>query len=187
MSYNLLELSRFPQDVAFATLYTGVTNHSDVKKQLISGNKDYDFAFINAANIVSMEQVYAALHKCLLDTHNGTGKAKTLQTQLIVTLSPARNIMQALQRFGIPSDGETSDLIVIKMLSKPDATKDRLDEISSHLDKIIQFKEKSALSDSALTQVTDFNLVRKNYKLKGESDRTHLSRLIVGTIQLKGL
>ncbi|QPG75145.1 hypothetical protein FOA43_002489 [Brettanomyces nanus] len=194
MAYNILQLSQFPQYKVFVSLYKGVTNHADIRDSIKSGSlpDDFDFAFLNAANLLSMEQLYSALFRCFVDKRNGKMKANTIHTELISDLSPVKNIMEALTRFGIPAEGEKSDLIILKVIeSTTSPEKAQLDQVYDTVSKVVQNNGVAGvcLTDAALESTVDLQSIRKNYKLGDmfTEDRERLNRLIIGTIQLRGL
>ncbi|VEU24191.1 DEKNAAC105468 [Brettanomyces naardenensis] len=202
MTYSTLTLPQFPHYRIFASLYKNVKNHRQIRDGIRSGSisADFDFAFLNAANVLSLEQIYSALFRCFVDKANGKMKANTIHTELISDMSTVKNIMEALTKFGIPSKGDTVDLVVLKVLYSGDEddsgdgnsfSPDALKKISGQLDSAIENDGAGGccLTDTELESTADLHKIRKNYKLSDlfSEDRDRLNRLLIGTIQLKGL
>lgn len=194
MQYNILEVSGFPRYKIFASLYKGVRNHREIRK-LIASSKvdiDIDFAFLNADNVICLEQLYSALFRCFVDERNGDMKARSIHTEIISDMSPLRNIMEALSKFGIPSKGETSNMIVLKVIeSSEPIEKDEVEKIATGLDILLENENTGGLyvTDANLEDTAKPRTIIKNYKLGNvsEEDKDKLIRLVVDTIQLRGL
>lgn len=194
MTYNVLKLPGFPEYEIFASLYKGVTNHKAIRNEIGSSSSkvDLDFAFVNAENILCMEQLYSALFRCFVDKKNGDMKARTIHTEIISDLSPLRNIMEALGKFGIPSKGDKSNIIALKILGSSDPSDTgSLDKIAKGLDDLFENDGIGGvyLTDANLESTSDIGKICKNYKLGDlhAEDNDKLTRLVVDIIQLRGI
>lgn len=88
----LTSFPQFPETTVLVALFQDVENAQQVKTNLIKGNEQYDFCFINADNIISQKQVLSATYKTLVDDKNKTTKSKSLNTEIILNVSPFRNV-----------------------------------------------------------------------------------------------
>lgn len=111
--HHIHRLPQFPQHVVHVHKFTSVSNSSTIKTHLIDGNTAYDFAFIDARNVISEEQLMSAVYRALLDHTNDKIRTKTVHSEIIFSLSPTQNIGDALRRFGIQDDSK--DVIVVKI------------------------------------------------------------------------
>ncbi|GME79000.1 unnamed protein product [Ambrosiozyma monospora] len=194
-NYQLLNLHQFPSYKVFATVFTNVKNTDEIKSHLIKGDKQYDFAFINAENILSLEQLYSALYKALLDDTNDRKNSKTLHTELIFDLAPQKNIMECLNKFGISS--HSSNLLVVKIIKSQtsDATQSQEEgKVSVRDDVFDQLNQKIngevvPLNDETFKQFANLNAIKKNFKLGNTftENTDKLNRLLISVTQLKGL
>lgn len=98
MSSNHLEITipQFPQFKVSIHKFSNVKNSADIKQNLLSGNQDYNFAFINSYTIVSAEQLIAAVYRALLDYTKDKIRTRTLHSEVIFSLSPTQNVSMNL-------------------------------------------------------------------------------------------
>lgn len=188
--YIELKVPIFESHTAIAVLMKNVQNLEIIKENLIKGNFDYDYGFINAKNIVSLEQIYSAYYKVMQDSAYNTMKSRTLHTEFIYALSPFKNIMDCLNKFGI---SKTSDvLLILKIVKKEDATTEYFESQLKHI-KTVVTGEIIKLDDENLQNFADAKSIAKNYKLKTnnrkslDNDWNLVTRNVVSIIQLKGL
>ncbi|GMG39708.1 unnamed protein product [Ambrosiozyma monospora] len=194
-NYRLLDINQFPSYKVFATVFTDVKNTDEIKSHLIKGDRQYDFAFINAENILSFEQLYSALYKALLDDTNDRKKSKTLHTELIFDLAPQKNIMECLNKFGISS--HSSNLLVIKIIKsqqnyitdpqeeeKVPVWEDVFDQLNQNIDG-----EVVSLNDETFKNFANLNTIKKNFKLGNTftENTDKLNRQLISVTQLKGI
>jgi len=94
MSSNSLQFTipQFPKFKISIHKFSNVTNSSEIKHNLISGNQEYNFAFINSYTIVSIEQLVAAIYRSLLDYTQFKIRTKTLHSEVIFSLSQTQNV-----------------------------------------------------------------------------------------------
>lgn len=196
MAYGKLNLAQFPNYTVLIFLFTDVDSPilKQVKEQLISGNKDYDFCFLNTQHIVSLEHLYNSIHKAILNYEFGNMRAKTLNTEIIFNLSPINNIMDALKRFGV--DETCPNLITIKVLPTSECNEMECKELNTHLLKILSIDDSHnpKLNDELIfDSLVDLKKLKKVYKLndanfsQDESNlQGELTRLTIGACQLRG-
>lgn len=82
-------------------LFENVTNASEIRQGLISGDEKFEFAFVDPSNIVSIEQLKLAIYRALNDAESGHMRTKSIHGEILFCFSPVNNIMDAFRRFGI--------------------------------------------------------------------------------------
>lgn len=189
LPHIIIELPSFTKYKAVATLVTDVENLKEIKENLIKGNKEYDYGFINASNVVSLEQIRSAYYKVMVDEKNGGMKTRTLHTEMIYNLCPSKNIMDCLNRYGISKDSKT--LLVLKIVESEKLVDDFVSETLKNLQKIVHGNFVD-LSDAELQKHVNLKTIEKynQIKIRGtllENNWNNISRLLVTSIQLKGL
>lgn len=196
MVYQIVKLPQFPKFTILVFLFTNIDSPilKKVKEQLIKGNKDYDFCFLNTQHIISLEHLYSSIHKAVLNHEFGNMKAKTLNTEIIFNLSPINNIMDALKRFGV--DDTCSNLISIKVIPTSEASESAFEEVNKHLLDILCCDESHnpELTDEVIyNSLVDIKKLKKVYKLNDaelSNDESclqgELTRLSIGACQLRG-
>ncbi|GMM33705.1 Cgi121 protein [Saccharomycopsis crataegensis] len=199
---------QFPHVQVLGVLATNVKNIDTIKQAVISLDQRYDYCFINAANVVSVEQINCAIFKTLTNYYFNEKKplrTNSVHAETILNLSPNANITDSLNRFGI-SKG-SANLIILKVyglggpqqrqqenesLLPDDAAKDLQGVIQRDLQNIKDVVEAEVAeldNDEQLVGISDLKLIKKNYKLGDMmvEDREVLSRLLVSVLQLSDL
>lgn len=187
--FREIEVPVFDKYKAVAILAKNVTNLQNIKENLIKGNTDYDYSFINAQNIISLEQLYSAFYKVMLDESHGSMKSRTLHTELIYALSPFKNILDCLNKFGISKTSDT--LLVVKIVKGETVTPIFIKENLENLERIID-GDLIELNDENLQGSANVKMIEKNYKLNIRNtalkdDWDKITRSLVAITQLKGL
>ncbi|SCV03538.1 LAME_0H11232g1_1 [Lachancea meyersii CBS 8951] len=85
-----------------ASLFTDVQNTEDLRAQVAT----MPFAMIDASTICSLEQLFCAVYKALVECKYNRLRTKTLNSECILSLSPTSNIAEAFKRFGIKEDSK---------------------------------------------------------------------------------
>lgn len=166
---------RFPQFPQFAVIvhkFSSVRNAKQIKDELLQGNETYDFAFITAKTIVSIEQLSSAIYRALLDHTKDRIRTRTLHSEVIFSLSPSSNIGDALRKFGIQDDSE--DLVIVKIL-----------ETEVPYDLSIVDGEEVEVTDEEFERTVDYGIIKNNYKIDSQ-DPGLITRQTVNSIQLRG-
>ncbi|AWU75834.1 uncharacterized protein C5L36_0B10700 [Pichia kudriavzevii] len=187
--FREIEVPVFDKYKAVAILAKNVTNLQNIKENLIKGNTDYDYSFINAQNIISLEQLYSAFYKVMLDESHGSMKSRTLHTELIYALSPFKNILDCLNKFGISKTSDT--LLVVKIVKGETVTPIFIKENLENLERIID-GDLIELNDENLQGSANVKMIEKNYKLNIRNTALkdnwdEITRSLVAITQLKGL
>lgn len=187
--FREIEVPVYKKYKAVCFLASNVKNCQEIKENLIKANKDYDYGFINAKNVVSLEQLYSGFYKTVMSQHDGNMKSRTLHTELLYSLSPFKNIMDCLNKFGISKD--SNSILIVKIVESETLNNDFIKTQQEHLKSIID-GEFLDITDDSLQEITDIKALEKNYKLKIRSTKLEnnwpsISRNLVSITQLKGL
>ncbi|CAD6505243.1 BgTH12-00735 [Blumeria graminis f. sp. triticale] len=175
-------------------LYRNVKNSAFLEQQLLGGNSDYEYAFIDARVILSKVHVFASCFRAIVDQLSDKLRTRNVHSEIVFALSPNNNIRTAFRNFGITAN--TSSLLVIKI---GDLTQSL--SIRSHLEKVIEGDE-IGFCDSALADIIDWSLVGRLYKLgntrqdeggnrkwqwEAEVDRKEAEMRVLSSIALRGM
>ncbi|PGG95758.1 hypothetical protein AJ79_09886 [Helicocarpus griseus UAMH5409] len=200
-----IELSHIPDRPVHVALYRDVQNAPFLREQLLSGNTEFEYAFIDAATVLSTTHILAAVFRALKDYQNNRLKSKNVHSEIVYSLSPNNNIAESFRKFGLVD--ATKDLVVVKVSTTPDITHK---SVSQHLGEVIQGTPLE-FDDENLRLVSDVSKIKKAYKLgsgnvkpprKAEAGKTvpveptssaelggeirDLERTVVGLMALRG-
>ena len=155
-----IHLSHMPPELALhVALYRDVRNPAFLKQQLLDGNVEFEYAFIDASMILSTAHVLAAAFRALNDLMHERLKSRNVHSEIVFALSPNNNIGEAFRKFGIGD--ATSNLLVIKVSTSPSITPEN---IRRHLNGAVQ-GTCMEFTDANLHSVFDLARIRKAYKL----------------------
>lgn len=191
--YDVIKFPQFGEYTVFLSYFQGIEKEvlSTVKKELVAGNKVYDFCFLNTNHIISLEHLYSSIYRSISNLENDCMRAKTVNTEIIFNLSPINNIMDALKRFGV--DESLDKTIVIKIFKTSEVSDEILQSTNRHLLNLLQVdpSQNLKLDDSLLFELVNIDKFKKIYKLNdaklGSTDiQAQLTRLAVGACVLRG-
>ncbi|KAK4552928.1 hypothetical protein LTR86_010060 [Recurvomyces mirabilis] len=170
-----ITLPHLPQYPLQVVLFSEVKNADFLRQQLLDGNKDFEYAFLDAAVILSREHVFAACFRAINDTQQSRLKSKNVHSEIVFAMSPNNNISESFRRFGVSDT--TKDLLAIKVASRDLIQTEKHLRLSTQ-GTIVPF------SDEVLAGMTDEARLRKAYKIDvvGKEAEAY----VVGTIALKG-
>lgn len=125
----------------------------------------------------------------MLDESHGSMKSRTLHTELIYALSPFKNILDCLNKFGISKTSDT--LLVVKIVKGETVTPIFIKENLENLERIID-GDLIELNDENLQGSANVKMIEKNYKLNIRNTALkdnwdEITRSLVAITQLKGL
>lgn len=155
-----LNLAHMPPELAIhVALYKNVENASFLKEQLLAGNTDFEYAFIDASIILSTRHVLAATFRAMNDYLCDRLKSRNIHSEIVFCLSPNNNIGEAFRRYGL-SDTSKS-LVVIKVSTDPSVTHD---SVEAHLKEVMKGSP-LPFEDSSFEDISDLPKIAKAYKL----------------------
>ncbi|KAI5270189.1 CGI-121-domain-containing protein [Aureobasidium subglaciale] len=188
-----IALPHLPQYPLCVGLFKNVKNASFLRQQLLAGNADFEYAFLDASVVLSRMQFLAASFRGINDFASNRMKSHNVHSEIVFSFSPNNNIAESFRRFGISDT--TQYVLAIKVLSGSNTT---AESVSKHLQQNID-GEQVDVSDANLAEVADQARLRKIYKLnvqvrKGAANGTaspvseikELETSILGVMVLKG-
>ncbi|THV46772.1 hypothetical protein BGAL_0361g00100 [Botrytis galanthina] len=138
-------------------LYRNITNASFLHQQLLTGNTDFEYAFIDASVVLSKLHILAAAYRAINDALEERLKSRNIHSEIVFSLSMNNNIAESFRRFGITPT--TTSLLVVKVAPASSAS-----QISEHLSSVIE-GEPVPFEDESLASMVDIARVKKLYKL----------------------
>jgi EKC/KEOPS complex subunit CGI121/TPRKB len=155
-----IHLSHMPPELALhVTLYRDVKNAAFLKQQLLDGNADFEYAFIDASMILTTTHVLAAAFRAMNDHLHERLKSRNVHSEIVFALSPNNNIGEAFRKFGMGDT--TSHLLVIKVSTSPSVTSE---SVRSHLEGAIK-GVCVEFNNESLQAASDLGKIRKAYKI----------------------
>ncbi|KAK4149844.1 kinase binding protein CGI-121-domain-containing protein [Chaetomidium leptoderma] len=203
MALEKLELEHVPTAYQlYAGFFRDVTNAEFLHAQLLSRNSEFEYAFIDASSVISRLHLVSAVYSAVNVLLDGTLRTPNVHSEIVVSLNTNNNIADAYRRWGI-TPGKTKDLIVVKVVPPPSPAQDETPTqpptqlaIWDHLQQHVKGTP-TPLTDSELSQATDWPKVRKYYRLNGvpaldrladeQERRKHSERLAIMGMALRGL
>ncbi|KAK9376942.1 kinase binding protein CGI-121-domain-containing protein [Lipomyces chichibuensis] len=178
-----LRLPQFPQCLVHIGLYTSVANASIIRRELLSSNTRYSYAFVDPRSVLSVAHVLAAVYRALTDMEAGGMRTRTLSSEIVFAFGGTMNIAETLRRFGINDDSDS--LLVVKVDTDQ---VERSHSVWDELGEIIQGTS-IPVTDENIALLTDVEIVRKNYKIQqgiSLADRSDATKVVAGAIALRG-
>ncbi|KIX93218.1 uncharacterized protein Z520_11072 [Fonsecaea multimorphosa CBS 102226] len=163
---EIIKLAHMPPELAlYVAMYTDVQNAPFLKEQLLAGNSDFEYAFVDARMIVSVNHVLAAAFRAMNDYLHDRLKSRNIHSEIIG---------EAFRRFGVSES--TRDLLVLKVATTPEVI---LESVAEHLSTHIQ-GQASAFDDAIFCKVADVDRIRKVYKLNSATSGGRSGKAVNG-------
>ncbi|GIJ99237.1 5'-flap endonuclease [Aspergillus viridinutans] len=160
VSLETIHLPHLPSALPIhIALYRDVKNSPFLRQQLLSGNGDFEYAFIDASMVISRTHILSAIFRAVNDYLNGRLKSRNVHSEIVFSLSPTNNIADSFRKFGITD--LTTDLLVVKVSVTPDVTHD---SVAAHLQQSIEGSP-VPFADETLSEISDVSKIKKAYKL----------------------
>ncbi|KAG8987520.1 RuvB ATP-dependent DNA helicase pontin [Tulasnella sp. 427] len=162
----------------FEGLLVNVKNAAAIRSRIIAAStaggeageierEAVNFAFIDARTITSREHLLAALYVALVAASHSDLTTKTVHSEILWALNYSNNITESIKRFGV-SDSTTS-LLVVRVGDRqtlPSGSKTLSnDEVKSMASSVVEGQWASL---GQLSEITDWSVVRKYYKLNSD-------------------
>jgi len=141
-------------------LYEDLKNASFLHQQLLAGNTDFEYAFVDASVAVSRVHILASAYRAINDLVEQRLRSRNVHSEIVFCLSPNNNIAESFRRFGISPS--TTSLLVLKV-STPEKPY-TAEAVRSHLQSSVEGTA-VPFGDNELAKSTDLARVKKIYKL----------------------
>jgi len=181
-------------------LFTEVKNGGALKKALVEASRSndaaeqrrLDWAFLDASMITSLQHLVSAVCQALVSRSHGTLKTRTLHSEILWTLSPGSNIMEAIKTFGIGA--QTSALLLVKLQPIEAGANDDVDEaarrlVDGRLVSLDQLGKSTTINWEALRRLYKLNEDPVIKELAGDDVELHamMDQIITSTVALKSV
>ncbi|KAF1930491.1 CGI-121-domain-containing protein [Didymella exigua CBS 183.55] len=203
-TFTLPHYDAYPVQVA---LFSDVRNAAFLRSQLLAANPEFDYAFLDAAMILTPQHLLTATFLALHAFLNSTHKTRTPHSELVFRLSPNNNIGESYRTFGLTDT--TTRLIAVKLPINADGTRDDSvsnEKVGRHLGSAVEGVSVELSEDGGdLGRFAEVHRIKKVYKItcakstsgkgaKGgpaanaekKDDRSDIEAVILGTMALKG-
>ncbi|TKA65965.1 hypothetical protein B0A55_09575 [Friedmanniomyces simplex] len=167
-------LPHLPGQPLQVCLFANVQNAQFLRQQLLDGNANFEYAFLDAAVLLSRQHVLAACFRAINDMLQGRLKSKNVHSEIVFSLSPNNNISESFRRFGV---SETTNHILAIKVGGDQA------QVEEHLRQHVE-GQMVAFTDGALAGMRDESRIRKAYKVDIAS--VQADAFIIGSMALKG-
>ncbi|KAI9859560.1 MAG: hypothetical protein M1824_003726 [Vezdaea acicularis] len=160
MAVHTFRLEHLPLDQSVhVALFRDVRNGAALRQQLLAGNPEYEYAFVDASVIVSRVHALAAVFRAVNDFNHNRLKSRNVHSEIVFCLSPNNNIAESFRRFGVTDS--TTNLLAVKVSTAPSITHESVQE---HLSSVVEGTPVD-FADSILQETADFARIKKVYKL----------------------
>ncbi|KAF2205506.1 CGI-121-domain-containing protein [Delitschia confertaspora ATCC 74209] len=205
-------LPHYPSYPIYISTFKNVENAAFLRSQLLEGNPNFDYAFLDASTILSLNHILLPAFLALSLHTSGRAKTKTVHSELVFRLHPNNNIAESFKKFGI---GDSSrNIIAVKIGGFMKEGQDEVAEesVSRHLGEVVQGDSTDpGERGERLGEECEMEKVRKMYKLESgaggggkkgkkigntgeavngmggeEKDRKEMESVVLGVITLKG-
>lgn len=75
-----------------ACLFKDVQNAAFLRQQLLDGNQEFEYAFLDASVLLSRNHVLAACFRAVNDVNNGRMRSRNVHSEIVFALSPNNNV-----------------------------------------------------------------------------------------------
>ena len=87
-----ITLPHLPDSPIQVCLFKNVQNAAFLRQQLLEGNTDFEYAFLDASVLVSRSHVLAACFRAISDSLNDRLKSRNVHSEIVFSLSPNNNV-----------------------------------------------------------------------------------------------
>jgi hypothetical protein len=87
-----ITLPHLPNSPIQVCLFNNVKNSAFLRQQLLQGNSDFEYAFLDASVLISTSHVLAACFKAISDSLNNRLKTRNVHSEIVFALSPNNNV-----------------------------------------------------------------------------------------------
>lgn len=98
-----LLLPHLPNHPLHICLFEQVQNAPFLRRQLLEGNTDFEYAFLDASILLSKNHVLASCFRSINDLLNQRLKTRNVHSEIVFALSPNSNVSAVLCIFCLSS------------------------------------------------------------------------------------
>lgn len=183
-------------------VFAGVQNAAFLRQQLLDGNRDFEYAFLDASAVLSRNHVLAACFRAINDMASDRLKSRNVHSEIVFSLSPNNNvslsqvrrlsrhplnarpnaltapqIAESFRRFGLSDDSK--NILAIKVGGEPEA-------IDKHLGEQVK-GQLVPFTDETLAAMSDAARLKKVYKIDlNAAGKKETEAFLLGSMALKG-
>ncbi|KAK6439932.1 hypothetical protein LTR95_003848 [Oleoguttula sp. CCFEE 5521] len=181
-----ITIPHMPAHTLHVGLFKDVENATFLRRQLLDGNTEFQYAFADASMVASRQAVLSACSRAIDDSIFGRMKTRNLHSEIVFALSAINNISESFRRIGIQDT--TKHVLAVKVLDES-VTATKVDAfLGEHVHGTVV-----AFTDEELWSMQDVPRIRKVYKLppagKDNPPKT-LSKtdeaIVIGSMALRG-
>lgn len=192
-----ITLPHLPDYPLRVCLFTNVRNASFLRQQLLEGNNEFEYAFLEAAALLSRTQVLDACFRAINDMLQGRLKCRNVHAEIVFSFSPNNNvgsvdffvfvlllalltmassieIAESFRRFGVGD--MTRHILAIKVGGVAA-------QVEEHLLKHVEGRL-APFTDDELRNIQDGDRIKKAFKLNEISPNAE--PYVLGSMALKG-
>ncbi|QDS70557.1 hypothetical protein FKW77_010443 [Venturia effusa] len=166
VSGSVVRLPHLPYTCVHVSLFNHVKNAAFLRKQLMDGNAEFEYAFLDATMIVSVNHVLAAVFRAINDSIHGRLKSRNVHSEIVFSLSPNNNIAESFRRFGVLDT--TKVLLAVKVIDSTNSL--TAFDPSMHLTESVE-GTRLDFNDANLKETADIPRLTKIYKLTPGADK----------------
>jgi hypothetical protein len=93
-----ITLPHLPDSPIQVCLFNNVQNAAFLRQQLLEGNTDFEYAFLDASVLISRSHVLAACFRAICDSLNGRLKSRNVHSEIVFSLSSNNNVSFSLSQ-----------------------------------------------------------------------------------------
>ncbi|TID15997.1 Zinc finger CCCH-type protein [Venturia nashicola] len=165
VSASVIRLPHLPYTSVHVSLFKDVKNAAFLRKQLMEGNAEFEYAFLDATMIISVNHVLAAVFRAINDSSHGRMKSRNVHSEIVFSLSPNNNIAESFRRFGVLDT--TTNLLAVKVIDSTNML--TASDPSIHLSESVE-GNRIEFNDANLKETADIPRLIKIYKLTAGTD-----------------
>jgi EKC/KEOPS complex subunit CGI121/TPRKB len=87
-----ITLPHFPDHSLHLVLFTDVQNPAFLRQQLLAGNTEYEYAFLDASVLLSRNHVLSACFRSVNDMLAERLKSRNVHSEIVFAMSPNNNV-----------------------------------------------------------------------------------------------
>lgn len=88
---EVIQLPHLPY-LLHVSLFKNVQNAKFLRQQLLEGNTDFEYAFLDASCLLSRSHVLTGCFRAVNDLLNGKLKSRNVHSEIVFALSPNNNV-----------------------------------------------------------------------------------------------